>query len=53
MHTASPDPHVYSYVLGVLKGSCTLGEVATQARLFESEMNAWIDRTENREGVIG
>jgi hypothetical protein len=42
MHASmTPDPHIYSYVVGALKGSCTLGEAAAQARQFENEMNAW------------
>ena len=52
MHASiTPDPHIYNYVRGVLKG-CSLGEVAAQARQFENEMNAWnvdLDREEEFE----
>lgn len=35
---------IYEYILGVYKGSGeTLGNIAAQARVFESEMNAFID----------
>lgn len=48
----SPDPHIYDYVRGILKGSCTLGEAATQARQFENELNAWMDEVEKKGGEM-
>ena len=48
MCRANPlSPSIFQYVLGVLKGSCTLGEAAAQARQFENEMNAWMDGMED------
>ena len=42
---------VYEYVRGVFKGSGeTLGNIAAQARIFESDMNAWYEELENFEG---
>jgi hypothetical protein len=42
---------VYTYVCGVYKGSGeTLGNIAAQARIFESDMNAWYNELENSEG---
>lgn len=46
-------PSIYEYVLGVLKGSCTLGDAAAQARVFESELNAWMDVVEAKEMEVG
>ena len=38
-------PSVYQYVRSVYKGTGKkLGEIAAQARIFESDMNAWICR---------
>ena len=43
---------IYQYVRSVCKGSGkTLGEIAAQARKFESEMNAWLDELEVKEGM--
>ena len=40
----SLSPSVYGYVLGVYKGTGKkLGEMAAQARIFESDMNAFLD----------
>jgi len=51
MNTQKLSPSVYGYVLGVYKGSGKmLGEIAAQARTFESNMNAWIDMIEVMEG---
>jgi hypothetical protein len=42
---------IYQYVRSVCKSSGkTLGEIAAQARAFESEMNAWIDWLNLKEG---
>ena len=42
---------VYEYVRGVYKHSGeTLGNIAAQARSFESDMNAFLDKLELREG---
>jgi len=42
---------VYTYVCGVYKGSGeTLGNIAAQARIFESDINAWYNELENSEG---
>jgi hypothetical protein len=44
---------IYEYVRGVYKGSGeTLGEIASEARAFESDMNAFIDGLEAMEGLI-
>jgi hypothetical protein len=41
---------VYEYVRGAYKGSGeTLGNIAAQARRFESEMNAFLNELEARE----
>lgn len=32
-------------------GDMTLGEAVTQALLYESEQNAWIDMIESKEGL--
>ena len=43
-------PSVYGYVLGVYKGTGKkLGEMAAQARIFESDMNAFLDELNCRE----
>ena len=46
-------PSIYEYVRGAYKGTGKkLGEIAAQAKLFESEMNAWncrLEVTEARE----
>jgi len=43
-------PSVYTYVRGVYKGSGeTLGNIAAQARIFESDMYAWYKETDNFE----
>ena len=45
-------PSVYGYVLGVYKGTGKkLGEMAAQARIFESEMNAFLDGLDAREDL--
>lgn len=42
---------IYEYVRGVYKGSGkSLGEIAAQAREFESEMLAWNDKLDFMEG---
>jgi hypothetical protein len=44
---------VYRYVLGVYKGKGrALGEIASEARSFEEDLNCWIDMIEAREGLI-
>ena len=51
MNTQKLSPSVYEYVLGVYKGSGKmLGEIAAQARTFESDMNAFFDMLELEEG---
>ena len=41
---------VYEYVRRAYKGSGeTLGNIAAQARIFESDMNAWYDKLEKKE----
>jgi hypothetical protein len=45
---------VYRYVLGIYKGSGeTLGNIAAQARSFESEMDTWNEEMNLREGLSG
>lgn len=52
MQTLS-DPSTFLYVLGKVKGcGMSLGEVATRARKFEAEMNAWYDMTKEQEEEI-
>jgi hypothetical protein len=47
-------PSIYEYVMGIYKGSGeTLGNIATQARQFEIEMNAYFDELELLEGLSG
>lgn len=47
MNTNELSPSVYEYVRGTYKGSGeTLGNIAAQARIFESNMSAWIDTLE-------
>jgi hypothetical protein len=56
MQPTLSDPSTFLYVLGKVKGrGISLGEVATRARKFEAEMNAWIDllnEKERREEVM-
>jgi hypothetical protein len=52
MTTKKLSSSVYVYVRGAYKGSGeTLGNIAAQARKFESNMNAFIDGLEAREGL--
>ena len=45
---------VYEYVRGAYKGSGeTLGNIAAQARRFESEMDAWNEELDLKEGLRG
>jgi DNA-binding MarR family transcriptional regulator len=44
---------IYTYVVELYKGKGkSLGEIASEARVFESDMSAWIDMIEAREGLI-
>jgi hypothetical protein len=44
---------IYKYVLGVYKGcGKSLGEIASEARSFEKDLNCWIDVIEARVGLI-
>jgi hypothetical protein len=53
MSTHELSPLVYVYILGVFKGSGeTLGNIAAHARIFESDMNAFIDELEFKEGLV-
>ena len=50
MQPTLSDPSTFLYVLGKVKGrGMSLGEVATRARKFEAEMNAWINDLEEVE----
>jgi hypothetical protein len=50
MNTQKLSPSVYKYVLGVYKGSGEmLGNIAAQARIFESDMNTFLDELELKE----
>lgn len=52
MWTHELSSSVYEYVRGAYKGSGeTLGNIAAQARIFESGLNAWIDELEFKEGI--
>ncbi len=43
---------IYRYVMGVLKGcGKSLGEITSEARGFESDLNCWIDELEAMEGL--
>lgn len=53
MNTTKLTPTIYTYVMGVLKGKgIALGEIASEARSFEKDLNCWIDELEDREGLI-
>jgi hypothetical protein len=53
MNTTKLTPTIYSYILGVYKGEGkALGEIASEARSFEKDLNCWIDVIEAREGLI-
>lgn len=46
-------PSTIEYVREVYKGSDkTLGEIVTQAKQYENELNAFIDGLEEREGLV-
>ena len=50
MNTKKLSSSVYEYVRGVYKGSGeTLGNIAAQAKLFELDMNAFLDGLDVRE----
>ena len=54
MRTHDLSPSIYRYVMGIYKGSGeTLGNIATQARQFEIEMNAYFDELDLLEGLRG
>lgn len=43
---------IYQYVRGLYKGTGkAFGEIASEARSFESDLNCWIDMIEAREGL--
>jgi len=45
---------VYEYVRNIYKGKGkALGEIASEARSFESEMNSWNEEMDLREGLRG
>ena len=51
---AKLSPSIYRYVMGIYKRSGeTLGNIAAQARRFESEMGAWNEELDLREGLRG
>jgi hypothetical protein len=53
MNNKKLTPTIYTYVLGVLKGKGkSLGEIASEARSFEEDLNCWIDELEDKEGLI-
>jgi hypothetical protein len=53
MNNKKLSPTIYRYVLGVYKGcGKSLGEIAADARDFESDLNVYIDLLEAREGLI-
>ena len=52
MRTHELSPSIYRYVIGAYKGKgLELGEIASEARLFEFDLNCWIDRIEVMEGL--
>ena len=45
---------IFQYVRGVYKGQCkTLGEIASEARSFEFELNCWNEELDSLEGLSG
>jgi hypothetical protein len=53
MNNKKLSPSIYTYILQVYKGrGKALGEIASEARSFEKELNCWIDELEAREGLI-
>jgi hypothetical protein len=53
MRTHELTSSIYQYVVGVFKGKGkALGEIASEARSFESDLNCWIDMIESKEGLI-
>jgi hypothetical protein len=43
---------VYDYIRGAYKGTGkSLGEIASEARSFESDLNCWIDMLEFEENL--
>ena len=54
MWTHELSSSVYKYVRSIYKGSGeTLGNIAAQARRFESEMDAWNEKVDLLEGLRG
>jgi hypothetical protein len=52
MNNKKLTPSIYTYVLGVYKGKGkALGEIASEARSFEKDLNCWIDIIESEEGL--
>jgi hypothetical protein len=53
MNNKKLSPSIYTYILGAYKGKGkALGEIASEARSFEKDLNCWIDMIEAREGLI-
>jgi hypothetical protein len=53
MDTQKLSLSIYQYVRGLYKGTGkSLGEIASEARSFESDLNYWIDELEAMEGLI-
>ena len=54
MMTHELSPSIYRYVLGLYKGAGkSLGEIASEARSFEFELNCWNEELDLREGLRG
>lgn len=52
MRTHELSPSIFRYVMAVFKGKGkALGEIASEARSFESDLNCWIDMIEAEEGL--
>ena len=53
MNTQELSLPIYQYVRSIYKGKgLGLGKIASHARIFESDMNAFIDELELREGLV-
>lgn len=52
MNTRKLDLPIYRYVREIYKGKGkSLGEIASEARSFESDLVCWIDRLEAKEDL--
>ena len=53
MSTHELSPSIFGYVMGVFKGKGkALGEIASEARSFEFDLNCWYDMIESKEDLM-